>query len=88
MSWYFASTSYVLSSQHSVCARMWPDNRIFVDSNLACQKMLGMNQQSQRLVEQFERTSSSDICIYVSFARHTDRGVGRSWCLFSLIGSA
>jgi hypothetical protein len=44
MSWYFASISYLLNNQHSVGALMWPNNRIFVDSNLACPKTLDMNQ--------------------------------------------
>ena len=73
MSWYFAFTSYLFNNQHSVCPLMWPNNRIFVDSNLACPKTLGMNQQLLRLVEQFGRTGCSDICIYMFHLRDIQR---------------
>jgi len=65
---------------------MWSNNRIFVDLNLACPKTLGMNQQSVRLVEQFERTSCiRHLHLYVSFARHKDRGVALFLFVFSYL---
>jgi len=69
-------TFSIINNQHFVDALMWPNNRIFVDLNLVCPKTLGMNQQSVRLVEQFERTNCiRHLHLYVSFARHKDRGV-------------
>jgi hypothetical protein len=64
---------------------MWPNNRMFVDSNLAWPKTLGMNQQSLRLMEQFERTSCSGICIYVFHLQDIQTEAWRSSCLFLLI---
>jgi hypothetical protein len=64
---------------------MWPNNRMFVDSNLAWPKTLGMNQQPVRLMEQFERTSCSGICIYVSFARHSERGAALFLFVFTYL---
>ena len=87
MSWYFTSTS-LLNNRHSVGVFIWPDDRIFVDWDLACPKTLDLNQQSLRLVEQFERTSCSDICIYMFNWRDIQTKVCRSSCLFLLICSA
>ena len=61
---------------------MWPNYRIFVDSNLVCPKTLGMNQQSLRLVEQFEWTSCLDICIYMFHLRDRQRRGGLPVCFY------
>lgn len=62
---------------------MWPNNRIFVDSNLAWTKTIGMNQ----LVTEDGGAVWTDqlfrhLHLYVSCARHTDRRGALPVCFY------